>query len=143
MPSGDPQRTWFPQMIAWLRSEWRSAMSMPMLMELRDRLNEMLHQIRRVGNIQTPVFTCPNCGLTAHASEPRVSVRAMILALARFEITSKKETRVLEKTWAEYRKKRQLDVEGKALSGPDASSVGAPGKIVRKEHAHCETAQRH
>lgn len=143
MPSGDPQRTWFPQMIAWLRSEWRSEMSMPMLIELRDRLDEMLHQIRRVENIQTPVFTCPKCGLTAHASEPRVSVRAMILALARFGITSKEEARALEKTWADYRKKRQLDIEGKALSGPDASSVGAPGQTVRNEHAHCETAQRH
>ena len=49
MPSGDPQRTWFPQMIRRLRAEWRPEMSMPMLINLRDKLDEMLHQIRTVG----------------------------------------------------------------------------------------------
>jgi len=38
--------------------------------------------------------------MTGHAAEPRVSVRALILALARFEIASKDQTRALEKAWA-------------------------------------------
>lgn len=88
-------------------------MSMPMLIELRDRLDELLHQIRRLGNIKTPMITCPKCGKTARAAEPRVSVRAMILSLGRFEIASKEQVKALEKTWAKYREVHQLDIEGK------------------------------
>jgi hypothetical protein len=116
MPSGDPQRTWFPQMIRRLRAEWRPEMSMPMLINLRDKLDEMLHQIRTVGHFQTPIITCLKCGKTGHAAEPRVSVRAMILALARFEIAPKDQAKALEKAWAKYREEHQLDIEGKALS---------------------------
>ncbi len=59
MPTGDPQRTWLPQMIRRLRAERRPEMSMPTLIDLRDELDEMLHQIRTVGHIQTPIITCP------------------------------------------------------------------------------------
>jgi hypothetical protein len=50
-----------------------------------------------------------------HAAEPRVSVRALILALARFEIASKDQTRALEKAWAQYRNQHRLDIEGRTL----------------------------
>jgi len=43
-------------------------------------------------------------------------VRALILALARFGIASKDETRALEKAWAEHRKQHRLDIEGKVSS---------------------------
>jgi len=89
MPSGDPQRTWFPEMIARLRKDWHTEMSMPMLIDMRDRLDEMHHRTRAGRNIQTPIMTCRKCGRTGHAAEPRVSVRAMILALARFGIAPK------------------------------------------------------
>jgi hypothetical protein len=39
----------------------------------------------------------------------------LILALARFEIASKDQTRALEKAWAQYRKQHRLDIEGRAL----------------------------
>jgi hypothetical protein len=81
MPSGDPQRTWFPQMIRRLRAEWRPEMSMPMLINLRDKLDEMLHQIRTVGHFQTPIITCLKCGKTGHAAEPRVSPTSAALGL--------------------------------------------------------------
>jgi hypothetical protein len=51
--------------------------------------------------------------MTGHAAEPRVSVRALILALARFEIASKDQARALEKEWAAYRNQHRLDIEGK------------------------------
>src|SRR6266850_7244051 len=35
--------------------------------------------------------TCSRCGITAPAAEPRVSVRAVILALARFGLASKEQ----------------------------------------------------
>jgi len=44
-------------------------------------------------------------------------VRALILALARFETASKDQTRALEKDWAAYRKQHRLDIEGRALVG--------------------------
>jgi hypothetical protein len=117
MPSGDAQRTWFPEMIVRLRAEWHTGMSMPALIGLRNELDGALQRIRAGRNIQTPIITCSKCGLTGPAAEPHVSVRALILALARFEIASKDQTRVLEKEWVAYRKQHQLDVEGKATAG--------------------------
>ena len=117
MPSGDAQRTWFPEMIVRLRAEWHTGMSMPALIGLRDELDGALQRIRAGRNIQTPIITCSKCGLTGPAAEPHVSVRALILALARFEIASKDQTRALEKEWAAYRKQYQLDLEGKATAG--------------------------
>ena len=115
MPSGDAQRTWFPEMVVRLRAEWHAGLSMPALINLRDELESMLHLIRDSRNIQTPIITCRKCGMTGHAAEPRVSVRALILALARFQIASKDQTRALEKEWAAYRKQHRLDIEGRAL----------------------------
>jgi hypothetical protein len=116
MPSGDAQRTWFPEMIVRLRSEWHEGVSMPALISLRDELDGMLQRIRTGRNIQTPIVTCRRCGTTGPAAEPHVSVRALILAVARFGIASKDQTHSLEKAWAEYRKQHQLDFEGKAPS---------------------------
>jgi len=116
MPSGDAQRTWFPEMIVRLRAEWHEGMSIPTLIGLRNELDGTLHRIRASRNIQTPIITCRRCGRTGHAAEPRVSVRALILALARFEVASRDQTRTLEKEWEAYRKQHRLGVEGKALA---------------------------
>ena len=116
MPSGDPQRTWFPEMVARLRSNWHEGMSMPTLISLRDELDEMLQSIRAGRNIRTPIITCRKCGMTGPAAPPHVSVRALILALSRFEIASSDKTRVLEKDWARYRKNRRLTGEGKVVA---------------------------
>jgi len=97
MPSGDAQRTRFPEMVVRLRSKWHEGVSMPTLISLRDELVGMLQRIRAGRNIQTPIITCRRCGMTGHAAEPLVSVRALILALARFEIASKDQTRAMEK----------------------------------------------
>jgi hypothetical protein len=113
MPSGDAQRIWFPEMAGRLRAEWHDGMSMSELVSLRDELNAMLHQIRAGRKIRTPIITCPKCGMTAPATEPQISVRAMILALNRFGIASKDQTRTLEGAWLAYRRQHQLDTEGK------------------------------
>ncbi len=117
MASGDAQRTWFPEMVVRLRAEWYEGMSIPALIGLRDELDGTLHRIRTGRNIKTPIITCRRCGTTGPAAEPHVSVRALILALARFEIASKDQTRALEKEWAAYRKQHRLDVAGKASAG--------------------------
>ena len=117
MPSGDAQRTWLPEMIGRLRAEWHQGMSIPALIGLRDELDGTLHRIRAGRSIQTPIITCRRCGKKAHGAEPRVSVRALILALARFKIASKDQTRALEREWTAYRKQHRLDLEGRASVG--------------------------
>ncbi len=59
MAAGDPQRVWFPEMLARLRCEWNSRMSFPALIELRDRLDAMPRQIRSERHIVSPVLRCP------------------------------------------------------------------------------------
>jgi len=56
-PSGDAQRTWFPEMVVRLRAEWQAGMSMLELISLRDELEGMLHRIRGSRNIRTPIIT--------------------------------------------------------------------------------------
>ena len=89
---------------------------MPALISLRDDLDEMLQRIRAARNIRTPIITCRKCGMTGPAAPPHVSVRALILALSRFEIASRDRTCVLEKEWASYRKNRRLTPEGKVVA---------------------------
>jgi hypothetical protein len=121
---GDAQRTWFPGMIAALRSEWREAIRPTELIALSRRMDEMLHRIRSERHIGSPVFTCPHCGLRARAAEPRVTVRATILALGRFEIAPKATVKQLEKAWAKYGKEHGLDLYG---------TVGEPSEFPRTE----------
>ena len=62
MASGDPQRTWFPEMIQKLRLEWHESMTIPDLIALCDALDSMLHEIRSTRNIRSPIVKCPKCG---------------------------------------------------------------------------------
>ena len=115
MPSGDPHRTWFLEMIDLLRSDWRRSMSVVELIQLRDRLDGMLQTIRFERGIRTPKMRCSKCGTHDHASHPEVSVRAMILSLGRFGIASAEETRNLEKAWRRFRRDEQLDLYGQKV----------------------------
>jgi hypothetical protein len=121
MAKGDAQRTWFPEMIAMLRREWQPTISCVALIGLRDRLDEMLQAIRSERNILSPIMKCPKCHGEARMARPRVSVRALILALTRFGIVPKREVKGLEKLWDRYRKQNQLDLYGKE-QGPVAGS---------------------
>ncbi len=114
MAAGDPQRVWFPEMLARLRCEWNSQMSFPALIELRNQMDSMLQQIRSERHIVSPVLRCPKCGTTGPSAEPHVSVRALILSLGRFGITSQKDTRRIEKDWAKYKVQNRLDLYGQA-----------------------------
>ena len=94
MPAGDSQRVWFPEVLGRLKREWGEAMPSAMLVQLRDSLGSMLHQTRFEQRISSPAFTCPKCGLRGRMAEPQVSVRAMILALGRFGITTSGKIRL-------------------------------------------------
>ena len=120
MASGDPQRTWFPEMIQKLRLEWHESMTIPDLIALCDSLDSMLHEIRSTRNIRSPIVKCPKCGNVGPAAERHVSVRAMILSLSRFNIVDPERVKILEKQWAVYREGNGLNLYGKADSGEPA-----------------------
>src|ERR1039457_649758 len=95
MPAGDPQRTWFPEMLEILRARWHVGLPFAKLIELRDELDTMLHRIRAERHIRPPVIRCPQCGHVGEAAEPDVTVRAMILSLGRFGIASQDARKAL------------------------------------------------
>jgi hypothetical protein len=86
MPAGDRQRPWFPEMVEVLRAEWRAQLSWNELITLRDRLDAMLQHIRASRHIEpaNAKLPWPRCGAPTTQGSPGVSVRATILALARF-----------------------------------------------------------
>ena len=122
MPAGDPQRTWFPEMLDVLRTRWRADLSFAQLITLADELDTMLHSIRSARHIRPPVIRCPHCGHVGEAAEPDVTVRAMILSLGRFGITPVEQVKALEKRWATHRKLNGLDLYGKAAEPPKAEA---------------------
>jgi hypothetical protein len=118
MPAGDRQRTWFPEMVEVLRAQWRAEMSWNDLSALRDRLDDMLQQIRASRHIEPADagLLCPRCGAPMTQGSPGVSVRATILALERFGMASEAEVKALEKGWKKYRQAAGCDLDGKPSS---------------------------
>jgi hypothetical protein len=112
MPSGDPQRTWFPEMIEMLRTECDAAFSFPELVALTDRLDGTLQRIRAERGIVPPMMWCPHCRKRVRSARPRVSVRAAILALGRFGIADRGTVKTLEKKWKQYQREKGLDNYG-------------------------------
>jgi len=96
MPSGDPQRTWFPEMIEILRARWSDTMPFEELIELTAELDANLQAIRTARDIQPPMMWCPNCRRRHRSADPRVSVRATILAWGRFGVVSPEAVKALE-----------------------------------------------
>lgn len=121
MASGDAQRTWFPEMIETWRQAWSPSMSEDDLMALRDALDAMLQTIRHARHIRPAMMWCPRCQERHRSTPPSVSVRAMILALGRFEIASASEVKALERRWNTYRRHHHLDRYG--MPG-EAGAVG-------------------
>jgi hypothetical protein len=112
MASGDAQRTWFPEMITMLHQTWAASMSENELLALRDRLETTLETIRSERHILPAMMWCPHCQARHRSAPPKVSVRAMILALGRFGMASASEVKALERRWNTYRKRHQLDRYG-------------------------------
>ena len=123
MASGDAQRTWFPEMIESLGQSWSPSMSETDLIALRDRLDTALQTIRSERGIQPAMMWCPSCQARHRSAPPKVSVRAMILALGRFELASTSEVKALERRWNTYRKYHQLDRYGMKEQSVEPPSI--------------------
>ena len=124
MPAGDPQRTWFPEMLEVLRARWHAGLPFAKLIELRDELDTMLHGILAERHIRPPVIKCSRCGHVGEAAGPDVTVRAMILSLGRFGMAPTDQVKALEKRWAAHRKQNGLDLYGKTAE--PAAKTEAP-----------------
>jgi hypothetical protein len=118
--AGDVHRVWFAEMVEYLRLHWRDDLSVEALLGLRDELDDMLGRIRSTRHISNPVFKCPACGRIGRGADPHVSVRATILALARFGVVAREQARALEKAWSAYKKKAELDLYGHAARAEPA-----------------------
>jgi hypothetical protein len=119
MPAGDAQRTWFSEMIDILREGWSDSLSWDEIVHLRDLLDETLQRIRTAGRILPPMMYCRACGRRHRSAPPRVSVRALLLALPRYGIASERAAKELERRWSMHRKANGLDLYGK---GPGAET---------------------
>ena len=111
-------------MVEHLRLRWRDDLSMEALLGLRDELDAMLGRIRSTRHISNPVFTCPACGHVGRGADPHVSVRATILALARFGVAAREPARALEKAWSTHRESAGLDLYGHAATSTPARLTG-------------------
>ena len=123
MAAGDAHRVWFPEMIEKLRRRWHDGMSFAEMIELRDELDAMLGNIRGERGIRSAVIKCRHCGHIGEGADPHVSIRALILALARFGVVTD-PIRTIESHWASYRKLNRLDLYGKPLTSPRTSLCG-------------------
>jgi hypothetical protein len=100
-------------------------MPLPELVRLCDDFNGMLQQIRHERKILPPVIHCRSCGRTGRAAEPRVSVRALVLAAARFGSASPTVAKRLEREWARYRVQNAIDLYGHVATSVPELTVDA------------------
>ena len=105
-------------MIEEIRSRWDPDAPFTELIELSDKLDLQVRQIRSARNIKPPIIRCRRCGRVGPAGEPSVSVRAMILAASSFGIESRTVTKVVERKWAKYRAENELDIYDKPSESP-------------------------
>jgi hypothetical protein len=126
MPRGERSQTWFPELVAELRESWRHDLSWDAVIELRNRLQRSLEVILSTRGITPAKVRCSHCGHVGPGAPPVISVRAMLLALRRFEIESEASVRRLDKEWAKHRALHQLDLNGHRADGSaDAHSPHA------------------
>jgi hypothetical protein len=137
MASGDASRTWFSEMIEALRQEWKQEMGWEELIALRDRLDAMLKEIRLSRGIRPPTMWCPICNQRTQQAAPSVSVRALTLALGRFNIAPLAEVKSLERRWTKHRKENSLDRNGRPAQGVVADS----GREAPAIHLHSSASE--
>lgn len=99
MPAGERSQVWYPELVALLRSRWRSDLSWEAMVGLRDHLQSQLQDLRGLRGIVPPVIRCPSCGARGPAAPPTISVRAMLLAVGRFGIEPTEAVRQRERNW--------------------------------------------
>lgn len=113
MPSGERGQVWYPHVAALLRASWHWAITWDEVVSLRAVLQAELDEYRSQRGIVPAVIRCRECGETGPAAHPKISVRAMLIALRRFGIASDHDSRQREREWARYRATNSLDLYGR------------------------------
>ena len=80
-------------MLAMLHQTWSASMAENDLLALRDRLETTLETMRSERHILPAMMWCPHCQARHRSVPPKVSVRAMILALGRLGMASASEVK--------------------------------------------------
>ena len=112
MPRGDSQRAWFPEMLTELQQLWAEDFSWDALVTFCSRMTKFRDQIREERGIRPPVVTCSICGKTQMQTLSDLSPRSALFALRRLGVISDEERKLLERSWAKYRKENNLDAWG-------------------------------
>ena len=112
MPAGERSQVRYPSALACLRARWRSDCTWKEVVSLRDSLQYELDQHRSSRNIVPSIVRCHTYGSVGPGAPPKISVRAMLIALRRFAITSQAEAKQREKDWELRRKVEYLDLYG-------------------------------
>jgi hypothetical protein len=120
-PAADALRRWFPEHVTTLRERWSDGITCDQLIALRVETQRQLGVIRADRGIHPgprwilsdrPSGTFPAIRLRQWCDEPQISVRALILAVGRFHITSARVVNDLEQQWRMFRREHGLDVFG-------------------------------
>lgn len=119
MPSGERSQTWYPELVRFLRSQWKRDLSWEDMASLRDQLQRMLEDLRASRGIVPPTFRCRKCGTTATGAQPRISIRSMLISVRRFGIDADEAIRKREREWARHRRLAGLDLFGRPTVSPD------------------------
>jgi hypothetical protein len=113
MAQGDPQRTWFAEMVEYLGKNWSPELTWPDLIELTEVLSAQLFKIKKDRNIKQPTFYCYQCKKRVESALTNISVNATILAAGRFGFCSVEEAKLLSKKWGKHRAEQNLNLYGK------------------------------
>lgn len=124
MPSGDPQRVWFPEMLEELKKAWSRTMSWEEMTDLCARMTKKREQIRKERAIQAPKTRCSKCGRTSRSDITGVSIRSALFALKKSGLFTDSELKELDKSWMKHRKAQGLDAHGRRTAPESAGERG-------------------
>jgi hypothetical protein len=118
---GEMRRAWFPELVELLRERWRNVSSCDELIALRADLQRQLHAIR----VDRGIRDGARWILSNRSSDfrhrtwcemPQISVRALILALGRFNIATAERVSDLDNQWRVFRLEHGLDLQGEGAN---------------------------
>jgi hypothetical protein len=126
MPSGERSQVWYPHLVALLRASWHRAITWDEVVSLRAVLQAEFDEYRSQRGIVPAVIRCRECGEIGPAAAPKISVRAMLIALRRFGIASDHDSQQREREWARYRASKSLDLYGLEQGEERHGAQGCP-----------------
>jgi hypothetical protein len=131
MPSGERSQVWYPHLVALLRASWHRAITWDEVVSLRAVLQAEFDEYRSQRGIVPAVIRCRECGEIGPAAAPKISVRAMLIALRRFGIASDHDSQQREREWARYRASKSLDLYGLEQGEERHGAHGCPTRTLQ------------